>query len=184
MKNLINSIRLSTRSLGSVASLAVCGMLVALKVILGFFTIPVSPLLKVGFDFLPVAVCGFLFGPIAAGSVGALCDIVTYLLRPAGPYFPGFTLNGFISGFVYGAILYRRPVTLPRSLAAKATLTVLISLLLNPLWLSVLYGKAFFAVVSARIVTNLIELPVDTAILFTVLKVTEKSHNLFPQKKY
>lgn len=184
MKNLIDSIRLSARSFGSVATLAVCGMLVALEVILGFFTVPVSPLLKVGFAFLPVAVCGMLYGPLAAGSVGALCDIVSYLIQPIGPYFPGFTLNGFISGFVYGAILYRRPVTLPRSLAVKAVITVLISFLLTPLWLSVLYGKAFLAVVSARLVTNLIELPVDVALLYAVLKVTEKSHNLFPQKKY
>ncbi len=184
MKNLFNSIRLSARSFGSIASLAVCGMLVALEVILGFFTVPVSPLLKIGFAFLPVAACGMLFGPVAGGIAGALGDVVSYLIQPTGPYFPGFTLNGFISGFVYGMFLYRRPVTLPRSFAAKAVITVVISLLLNPLWLSVLYGKAFFAVVSARIVTNLIELPVDAAILFAVLKVTEKSHNLFPQKKY
>lgn len=176
MKSYFNTIRLSVRHFGSIASIAVCGMLLALVVILSFFTVNVSPLLKIGFSFLPVAASGMLFGPVAGGVVGALGDVITFMLHPTGPYFPGFTLDGFLSGFVYGLIIYGRPVTLRRSLVAKAAVTVLVSLLLNPLWLSVLYGKAFFAVVSARVAANLVQLPVNVALLFAMLKVMEKSH--------
>lgn len=174
MKNVFNSVKLSFHGLGEVATIAACGMLLALKVVLGMFTLNVSPLLKIGFSFLPIAAAGMLFGPVAGGAVGALGDVVSYLISPTGPYFPGFTLNAFLSGFLYGAFLFRKPVTLLRSALAKTSVTVLVNLLLNPLWLAVLYSKAFLAVLSARIVTNLILLPVDIALLFLLLKVMEK----------
>ena len=161
--------------MSSVRTVAVCGMLLALKMVLGMFTVNVSSLLKVGFAYLPVAAAGMLFGPIVGGVVGAAGDVVGYFIQPTGPYFPGFTLNAFLSGFVYGLLLYRRPVKLMRTFAAKTLVTFLVSFLLNPLWLSVLYGKAFFAVVSARIAANLVVLPVDTAVLFTLLKIMDRS---------
>ncbi len=176
MKKFVNSIRLSARGFVSPPVVAACGMLLALKVVLGLFTLNVSNLLKIGFSFLPIAVAGLLFGPVAGGIVGAAGDVVSYFISPTGPYFPGFTLNAFLSGFLYGAILFGRPVRLWRVFSAKASVTLLVSLLLNPLWLSVLYGKGFIAVFSVRIATNLALLPIETALLFVVLKVLEKAH--------
>jgi ECF transporter S component (folate family) len=159
-----------------------CGMLLALKVVLGMFTLNVSPVLKIGFSFLPVAAAGMLFGPLAGGMVGALGDIVSYFISPTGPYFPGFTLNAFLAGFLYGLFLYKKNVTFVRTFCAKASVTVCVSFLLNPLWLSVLYSKAFFVILSARIVTNLILLPIDVLLLFGLLK-TMKREPLFHIRK-
>lgn len=175
LKQTLNSVRLSVRELSSIRTVAVCGMLLALKLVLNLFTVNVSSLIKIGFSYLPVALAGMLFGPVVGGIVGATGDVLGYFVQPSGPYFPGFTLNAFLSGFVYGLFLYRRRAGVLRVFSAKAAVTLLVSILLNPLWLSILYGKAFFAVLSARIVTSLILLPVDTAVLFTVLKVMEKS---------
>ena len=173
MKNFFNSAKLSNKR-SRVILLATCGMLLALKTILGFFTLNLSPVLKVGFSFLPIAISGLLFGPITGGTVGALGDIISCLITPTGPYFPGFTLNAFLSGAVYGLFFYKKSITLLRVALAKTTVTVLISLCLNPLWLSVLYSKAFWAVVSARAATNFILLPIDILLLYGVLKVVEK----------
>lgn len=175
MKSYLNSIRLSARNLGNITTVAVCGMLLALSIILGFFTVPVSHLLKIGFSFLPIAAAGILFGPVTGGTVGALGDIVGYMIRPAGAYFPGFTVSGFVSGFLYGLILYRKPVTLRRSVLAKAAVSGAVSFLLNPLWLSILYGKAFWAIFSVRVVGNLAEFPIDAFLLFMMLKLMGKS---------
>lgn len=174
MKNYLNSVRSSVLELGSVSTLAVCGMLLALKIVLGFFTVNVSEILKIGFSFLPIAVSGMLFGPVAGGIVGAAGDVFSYLIQPAGPYFPGFTLNAFLSGFLYGLFLYQRPVRFGRVLASKVSVTVLVSMALNPLWLSILYGKAFWAVFTARIAANLAELPVDAVLLFVVLRLVRR----------
>ena len=175
MKQTLASIRLSAQEMGSIRTVAVCGMLLALKLVLGLFTINVSSILKVGFAYLPVAAAGMLFGPVVGGVVGAAGDILGYFLQPTGPYFPGFTFDAFLSGFVYGLLLYRRPVKLWRTFTSKVLVTLLVSFLMNPLWLSILYGRAFFAVVSARAAANLAMIPVDTAILFSLLKIMEKS---------
>lgn len=173
MKNFLNSVKLSQKRTG-IVTLVSCGMLLALEVVLGMFTLNASPILKIGFSFLPVAVTGMLFGPVAAGSVGALGDIISCIIHPMGPYFPGFTVDAFLSGFLYGVFLYKKRITLIRSVLTQTLNTVLISLLLTPLWLSVLYSRAFWAVLSARVVTNLLLLPIDILLLYGLAKAIEK----------
>lgn len=184
MKNLVNSVKLSAQELGKVSTVAMCGMLIALQVILRFFTINVTLILRVGFAFLPVAAASMLFGPLTGGIVGALGDVITYFVNPTGPYFPGFTISGYVSGFLYGLILYKRPVGFFRALSAKAAVTVVISFVLNPIWLAIFYGKAFLAVLAARIVPQLALLPVDVAMLFIMLKILDKMPVRLPDRKF
>lgn len=174
MKHYFEPVRSSARALESVLALAVCGMLLALKIVLGLFSVDVSQILKIGFSFLPVAVAGMLFGPVAGGVVGAAGDILSWFVRSTGPYFPGFTLDAALSGFLYGLFFYRRKPGMVRVAAAKTSVTVLVSMILNPLWLSLLYGKAFYAIFAARIAANLAQLPVDAAMLFLTLRLVER----------
>lgn len=183
LKKIFSSIRLSAQDFGNVRTIAACGMLLALNIVLGFFRVNISSFLRISFAYLPVAAAGMLFGPIAGGVVGIAGDVISYFIQPTGPYFPGFTLNAFLSGFLYGLLLYRRPVKLLRVFSVKALLTFLISFVLNPLWLSILYGKAFFVIVSTRIASNLIMLPIETAMLLALLKILEKGHVLQLMRK-
>ena len=168
-------IHLSMQELSNPRTIAACGMLLALKLVLGLFTVNVSSLLKIGFSFLPIAAAGALFGPVVGGVVGAVGDVLGYFISPTGPYFPGFTLNAFLSGFLYGLVLYRKAVKPVRTVAAKVLVMLVVNMLLNPLWLMVLYGKSFFVIFSTRIATNLAMIPIDAAMLFGMLKILEKS---------
>ena len=47
--------------------------------------------MSIGISFVPVLVCGLLFGPLWGGVCGALADFIGALLFPFGPYFFGFT---------------------------------------------------------------------------------------------
>ena len=123
------------------------------------------------FTFLPIALSGMLYGPVLTGSLGAVVDILKYFTRnDGGAFFPGFTISEFIVGFLYGLFLYRKRVTLPRVFMARLTVTVVNNLFLTPLWLSMLYGDAFVALVASRIVKNIIMLPIETALLYVILK--------------
>ncbi len=51
---------------------------------------------------LPIAVAGFMYGPFVGGFVGIVMDFIGYLVRPDGPYFPGFGAVAFLNGFLYG----------------------------------------------------------------------------------
>ena len=184
MKTKFHFARFSAQEAGGIPVMAVCGMLLAVRLILGLFTVNVGSLLKISFSYLPAAVAGFLFGPVAGGMIGALGDVMGSLILPTGPYFPGFTVSAFLSGMVSGLLLYRKPAGLMRTFAARSAATFLVSIVLNPLWLSILYGKAFWAVVSARIVTNLALLPIETAVLYALLKILEKSRAVWMSRNH
>ena len=78
------------------------------------------------------------------------------MLFPFGTYFPGFTLTNALVGLVFGIFLYKK------TNALKITLAVLINkvcftLLLNSIWISILYKggiDALWAVIVPRIVTT------------------------------
>lgn len=161
----------STQELRRVSSLTGAAMLAALNVIINQFTVVVSLIQKVGFSFVAVGVSAMLYGPVLTGSICAVTDIIKYMVGPsAGAFFPGFTINEFLSGFIYGIILYKKPVTVGRVFAAKFAVTLLINLTLTPLWLSMMYGKAFIVLVASRLAKNILMLPLETALLYFVLK--------------
>lgn len=46
---------------------------------------------------------------------------------------------------------------------------------LNTLWLNILYGKGFLALLPNRIILNLVELPLDTIVAYLILKTVERT---------
>ena len=59
--------------------LAGAAMLVAVNVVLYYFNIMIGDTLRIGVSFLPIAVCGMLYGPIVGGIAGALGDVIKLL---------------------------------------------------------------------------------------------------------
>ena len=93
---------------------------------------------------------------------------------PTGPYFPGFTVSGAVSGIIYGLLLYQKDIakiSIKRILIAVVINTVIVNMLLNSLWLNIMYGKGgFIAIISARVVKELVMIPVNTILITAVLK--------------
>ncbi len=164
----------AVQELHSPRTLATAAVLSALHLILNQFTIPVSSLLEVGFDFLAAAAIGYLCGPWVAGLSGIVTDVFGYVLRPNGPYFPGWTLSAILAGILYGLWYYRRPVKLWRVIACKAMAVVIFNFFLTPLWLHFVYGQAFVVLSSLRFVKNIIKFPIDVVLLLLVLKTCER----------
>ena len=156
--------------LKNVYVLTVCALLVAIATVLGFFKLVVIPeLIEIRFAFMPIGMSGMLFGPFIGGMVGALADVLGYLVNPTGPFFPGFTIATAISGVIYGVFLYKKKVTIPRVMLAQAVESVVVSLLLNSLNLSILYGNGFIAVLTPKIIKAIALYPFKTALLYLVL---------------
>ena len=163
--------RESARELRRVRSLTLAAMLLAIQVLLGFVaSIPIGPNIRISFGYLALSSAGALLGPAVAPINGALADIIGFLLKPTGPYFPGFTITGIVSGLIYGLMLYRRDITLTRLLVTKLLIDVICNLLLNTLWLNMLYGKAFFVLLPGRALKNLLQYPVDVLLMYPVMK--------------
>ncbi len=168
---LLSLFQTSARAFRRVRSLAMAGMLLAVQVVLGLVAaIPVGPSIRISFGYLALSSAGALLGPAIAPINGALADIIVFLIRPTGPYFPGFTVTGLVSGLIYGLMLYRRDITLPRLLITKLLIDVICNLALNTLWIHMLYGKALFALLPPRALKNLLQYPVDVLLLYPVMK--------------
>ena len=164
----------SYNELKKVKTITTVAMFVALSIILGAFTIPIGNFLKIGFSSLTTVGIGFLFGPIVGSIFGAITDIVKYMLKPTGPFFPGFTFNAIIAGIMYGSILYKKPVSVKRILTAEILVSFICNILLGTLWLNILYGKAFFAILPMRAIKNIVLLPINSFMAFVILKFLEQ----------
>ena len=76
--------------LKKVRTLTTCDMLISLSVILGYFTVNIGGIAKVGFSSIPATLAAFLFGPVVGGTFGAIADVTKYLIKPDGVFFHRF----------------------------------------------------------------------------------------------
>ena len=150
-------------------------MLGAISMVLGYFTISIGNFLKIGFTFLPNQTAFYLFGPVAGGIFGGAMDILNYFIKPTGPFFFGFTFDAILSGVIFGAFLYKKPLSIKRIFIVSAVEMIIVNLILHTYWLSILQGKAFLALLPLRALKSIIMLPIETILLFTLLKYLESS---------
>ncbi len=157
--------------LKNIRVLTTCGVLAALAVALKYVaSVDIGQYVRIGISNMPNVAVSALFGPALGGIFGGILDIIKYVIAPTGPFFPGFTFNAVLSGMIYGLILYKHPITVPRVLFSQFLVKVFVNLLLNTYWLSILYGKGFMAMLPARVVSNAVMLPIDTALTFVILR--------------
>lgn len=160
----------SMRELASPKNLALCGVMGALSMVLGIVaSIQIGPYIKIGFSGLPNRIVECLFGPVIGCIFGGTMDILKFIAKPDGPFFFGFTFDAMLAGILYGSILYKKPVTIPRVFVAELAAKVIVNCGFNTLWISVLYGKGFLAILPMRLLKNAIMLPIDTIITFAML---------------
>ncbi len=146
-----------------VTRLILMGLFIALEIILTRFLSINTPILRIGFGFLPIAMLAILYGPIWAAAAYAIGDLIGIALFPSGPFFPGFTLSAALTGLVYGWLLYQKPITWKRALPAAAVVCLGINLILDTFWLYLLMDKAVIGMLPARLLKASVMLPVQTA---------------------
>jgi len=161
----------SMRGLKETRRLIYCALLIALQTALNSLAaIPLGSTIRITFGYLAVAVNAVLLGPFPAMAGAMVADLLGCIIRPMGPFFPGFTLSAGLGGLIYGLAFYRRNVNIWRVLAAKLMIDVCINVVLNTLWLKILYGNAFFVLLPSRLIKNLIQYPIDVLLLLPVVR--------------
>ncbi len=154
--------------------IAYLGVLVAAEIVLSRFLSINAWNIKIGFNFVPIVIAAMLFGPLPAAAVAAMGDFLGAVLFPIGPYFPGFTLTAFCTGLVFGIFLHEKR-TPGRILAAVAINQLVFSLLLNSLWISILYGSPFLPLLSTRIIQCAVLAPVQFVMIMAINRVLSQT---------
>ena len=139
-------------------------LLIALDVILTRFLSIQTQFLRIGFGFLPIAIAGMAFGPVWGGICGGVGDILGMIIYPSGAYFPGFTLTACLTGIIFGIFLFRK-YNIIRLIGAAAFVCVILNLLLDTLWLDIMYGSGYLALLPARAVKCFLNIPIYTVII-------------------
>lgn len=167
--------RQSAQELKQVRTLTGVAMLLAMSVVISFTaSVRVTETIKIGLGYLITALLGMLYGPFTAALSAGAGDLIKYLLKPDGAYFFGFTLTAMLGGVVYGVFFYREKCTIPRAIASKATVSLLLNCLLNTVWVSWLYGMPFLGALGPRVIKNLMALPFEIVLLYIVLNGMNK----------
>ena len=144
-------------------------MLGAVAIVLGSLSIELGSTLRIGFSGIPNEIVHMLFGPVVGSVFAGTMDILKYLIKPTGAFFPGFTLIAMLAGLIY----YKKELNFWRVLAAHITVALICNVLLNTWCLSILYGKAFAVLLPARLVKNAIMCPIDAFIFYHIAKVLD-----------
>jgi len=155
-------------------------MLIAMEIILSRFCSIATPIVKIGFGFVPIAVCAILYGPVWSGLAGGVSDFIGAALFPIGPYFPGFTLSSILTGIVFGLFLYKRKGNVFQTGAAVLINCIGISMLLSTYWLTIITGSSFLALLPTRIVQNLIMISIQ----FCLISLIKKPITLYIDRQY
>lgn len=154
-------------------TLTIMSLLIALEIVLSRFLSFSAWNMKIGFSFVPVVIAAILLGPLQAGLVGALSDFIGAILFPIGVYFPGFTLTTFLTGAVFGLFLHKQQ-DLKRILTAVLVNQFVLSLFLNTLWISVLYGTPYVPLLATRVVQCLILTAVQLICIQAISKILKR----------
>ncbi len=160
----------------STKTIVILGLLTALEIVLSRFLSINAWNIKIGLSFIPVVIAAIVFGPLQAACVAALGDFLGAILFPIGAYFPGFTLTAFLTGLVFGLFLYKRQTVL-RILGAVLINQLILSFLLNSLWISVLYGSPYLPLLATRIVQCAIIGPVQFVVILILSRMSGRLKN-------
>ena len=152
-------------SMSNTRRLVTIAFFIALEVILTRFLSIQTDFLRIGFGFLPVACVGILFGPLWAGAAYAVGDVLGMLIFPSGSYFPGFTLSAFLIGCIYGFFLYKKESSFRRILVPVLLVCMGVNLFVDTLWLNILYGQAYLALLPLRAIKCAVMVPIQLVLI-------------------
>ncbi len=166
-----------TSSRSHLRKLVMAGLFIALDIVFTrFFSVMVLGVERVSLQFLPYTICGYMLGPVWTMAAAMVGDILGMMINSAGlAYFPGFTVSAGLRGLIYGLFLYQKPPSIKRAIGSEAVAGIGVSLLLNSVWLSIYYGKAFWGLLVTKAPIRLLMIPVAGYITYLVISGLRKA---------
>ena len=194
----------SALELKSIRCLTTTGILCAIYIVLNAYAPQFSEILKVTIGYLALAAIGMLYGPVVAVIAAIPCDIITGILSPF-PFVAAFIPARMLEALIYGIFLYGygsrgaagnqsgaawAAWQVVRIVAARITAVILCYYVVNSL-------VVLFFILPAERATqiisdnsfwmwawlrsgwiNLAKLPVDLALMFTLLPIISSTHRM------
>lgn len=159
----------------STTDLAVMGILTALCIVIAMFlTIRPSNSIKITLTFIPIVIAAYLYGPVGAGTVAGLADLLGYVFNSGGGMlFLPITFSEIAIGVVFGLLLHNKR-SLPRIILGVAFAQLIVSTFITPIWLNKLYHIDYLTNLYLRIPQIAIMIVIEMIVIPPMLKLLEK----------
>lgn len=148
--------------------LTLIGILTALQVILGSLLSIQFLTTKIVFTFLVTALAARLIGPWSTALSAALAAGLGMVLFPKFAFFPGFILTALLVGATYGFLLQSSVATW-RILLANGLVMFGWNLILNSIWLHLMYRISYPTLLATRGPQEMIMFIVSSVLLVLLL---------------
>ena len=167
--------------INSVQSLCILALLIAISALLAVYaTFRVGSAIKIQFKFISVFITAALFGPVWGGMVGALADIISFMISPVGGAFiPQITMVEFLYGFTYGLFFYNSCSwggfkTMLKIIACVIFQIVVLNLGATTYFLVPLMGVSFNTLLSMRAISGVVNMAIQLVAISVMSKYVLK----------
>lgn len=155
-----------------------CALFLASTIILGRILSIRTPIITIGFSFVPIMLSAIILGPKYSTFIATISDIIGALLFPTGSYFIGYTITAFLTGLIYGLFLHQKEYALNkhfiiRLIISSLLVTFLLNGVLNTIWIILTTSSASKIIIPIRIIKQLIMAPIKITTIVTICKVFE-----------
>ena len=160
--------------------LVVTALMVALRIVLKPFAIPLGPQLSIQTAMLATALGAMIYGPVVAIPAAIISDTVGFMIYPTGDYFLPFVLTEIASTMFYALFLYRAKVSPTQVMLSRFCICFFVNVVLQQFiyaWWYVYVGNPEEAKESimgimtlSRIFKNIAMFPVESVVLTLFLK--------------
>lgn len=146
--------------------LVMMSLLVAITIILSRFLSISTPIIKIGFSFVPLTIAGIMYGSKYTMIIAVIADLVGVTLI-TGDFFPGFTVTTALVGLLYGKFLYNKPKSI-KNIIICTIIVNLVELVLNTCNIYLLSGYGFMATLPARALKAALMVPIKAFVIYNV----------------
>ena len=172
---MIRAFRESYQELKKLKTIVITALLIAVGIILGQFSVQLTETTKIGISFIATQMTANLFGPVVGGIMGGVTDILKFIIKPTGGFLIGYTISAILGPMIYGIMLYKKPISFWRIFLSKTVVAILINLLLGTFWSYHYFGAAFWAAIPAKLLQQVIQVPIQSVIYYFVMVALKKA---------
>lgn len=194
MKSFFSLFSSSADELKKITTLTVCGMMMALCIVLRNLAINITADLRITFSFFGIMIIAMLYGPVVCVIANIGVDVLGYFLDgfKARDYNFGLLAVKIFMAIIYGVILYKKSSgksIIISGIIARIIVVILCNLVLNSCVLYSCYTNRNFPFMSPsewdafkvwftpRLVKNVVMLPIEMAMITFLLPTVKTAYD-------
>ena len=156
----------------------ILALLMAINVAISSIFIEVGPNLRLYFTYIVNMIVAANFSLPLVITYAIVEDFIAFFLFPSGPFFLGYTITA-VAGCVIYHIFLHKEINLKNIIISKTLVNIFVNIGLNSLWSSMLFSKGYIYYFSKSVVKNLLMLPIEIIVFYTIYKLIKPYYTRF-----